>query len=143
MVVLVKKEKKKRKKKETKDARSLVASIIAVTAVLFYFSRCLLFPGYKPKGLEARMISERYTGKESLPGQVLAYNGTYRGQVGAWSEESSVAYSGRYLARPSATSRVFTLEYQLEKGSKIVQGCLHSYFFFEIFYRQPVRMVGH
>lgn len=28
-----------------------------------------------------------------------------------WTEESSVAYSGHYLARPSATSRVFTLEY--------------------------------
>lgn len=129
---MVKSEKKKKKKK-SKDARSVVASITAVTAVFFPFARCFPFPGYSQEGLEA--MKRRSTGKESLPSQVLGtFIGTYRyiSETAKWPLELkrvSVAYSGHYLARPSATSRVFTLEYPIfEDPTFDLRNPCNSYF---------------
>lgn len=44
-------EKEKKKKKKSKDARSVVASITAATAVLFFFCPVAFhFPGYSQEG---------------------------------------------------------------------------------------------
>lgn len=51
-----------------------------------------------------------------------------------------MAYSGHYLARPSATSRVFTLEYPiLEDPTLIKDSALVFFFFFEIICRRPFK----